>query len=374
MLHQPPCALHSREAGEREAAGSAVRRADPKDLAQVVGEVPLVGLAAAKEVDFGESTPAGVLDHDHEQCRGGTPPAVLGGASALVQAHTARHLETRDARDRRSSNRQLVEHQLLPCNTRATGGDELVEACEEVGAPAPLGTVQLPQRGERGVQRVRRSHPPHCALLPEASGGLPYRGAEASRALRQPVVELRRQRRPRGHVDDLATHRRGKRGQDRPPRGDALQVENPRAAPAEPVAERGHHLRLPAWDGQEVQMVGAQRPRAHEAIPRHRPASLLLEGQAADQRLSIHDEQEVRPGACRRLEPPRAQERRGEGGRVDETVPGVRESSEPPLRDHVEAVSMAQRLHLPSTLSEQVATATSTVARLVRARRASERG
>jgi len=68
-------------------------------------------------------------------------------------------------------------------------------------------------------------------------------------------------------------------------------------------------------------MIGAQRPVAHHLqTGKAQPAS-LLQGEATQEPVIFHDEEEAKLRPTRGDKPPRTQERGGEGREIDELIP-----------------------------------------------------
>ena len=176
---------------------------------------------------------------------------------------------------------QLNEGSIYPHDILGYGGeDQLAAAHEDRAVPRARGAEGLPVAGRRHRRQAHRDH--RAADDEEGPGGPEGRHRLPARPVRRPQRDARGQRRaeegeegagrdrgdhPRHHQglardrllpvggllpgDDQGAHRRGARGQDRPPAG--------------PQGERDHREADPGGHGPEA--LPAARDRAHRADP-----------------------------------------------------------------------------------------------------------
>jgi len=122
--------------------------AEPHQFPPLRREIDLVRLIATQKVHLGEAPVARVGDDRGKQYRGGISPAEIGPAGALIEADASCHLEGDHDCDDGFADGQLVDRDLVEPGAEAAARREAVEAGQEAGAVAPLGTVELPQGAE----------------------------------------------------------------------------------------------------------------------------------------------------------------------------------------------------------------------------------
>jgi hypothetical protein len=164
---------------------------------------------------------------------------------------------------------------------------------------------------------------------------------EAPRSHAEPVGGVCGEAFPWGDGDNLAAYASRQRGRKPGAVGHALEVYHPRPRPAEPGCQGGEHVLLTTGERDGVEVVRAKRARAHHLEAGDAEPPVLLEGEAADQDVAVHDKQESGGANRSLLEPPGPQERRGQREMLDQRVPGGFERAEVGPHDDVQATPVA---------------------------------
>jgi hypothetical protein len=197
----------------------------PEQLPLLWREAVLVPLVAAEKIDLGQATRARVGDDGGEQHRCGIAPPVIGQPCALVEAHASRHLEGHEDRDNGLAHNELMEGDLVDFSCETTGGREPLEAGEKVGTVPPVGAMEL-SKGSQGSDRRRATLYADRRAFGRQTGRSPAEiPAETCRAGGPVVLEIGRERYPRGDRERFTADVSGQ-DCDQPRVGsDALQIK-----------------------------------------------------------------------------------------------------------------------------------------------------
>ena len=212
-----------------------------------------------------------------------------------------------------------MDDDLVELDTARAPGDEAIEGRQKLRTTLPLCSVQVSQ-GLEARENCRAPDRPvtnpfgleagrGSANLPPETGG--QRGPERLGAVGQQYVRGGGDRLPA----DTPRQDLGKHG----PAPNASQVQKAFARATEPVSDEAENIGLVSRGGQEVEVIRAERGVAH-GLDARRPM-VLFQGEPAEQRAVVDDQDEVSASPTCPRQPPRSQEWGGKGGGIEQSVP-----------------------------------------------------
>ncbi len=273
----------------------------------------LVRLFSPEKVHLREAAIARIGDDGRQQHRRCVSPDRVCQPGALVEAHSSCYLERHHAGDDDLLGGELVDRHLIGLGSEPTAGGETLEIGEEIRPRSPLGSMELAQRVERADGSGPSVRPMGGALRREVFGGSLHLSTECRRQSRQVRLRIGEKWTPWRDREWFSANAAREDLDQAGMGGNPLEVHDAGAGVVQPGLDERDGGFLFSPSDEEVHVIRAKPPAAHDPETLQSQPVRLLQGETSEEAITIHDQHEDGSGPTGADEPPRPHEGRGGG-------------------------------------------------------------